>query len=57
MLCPYCRTQYTLEQPCFCQPPLPAQEAKPDNAPGMQKVSEPPVISWNRAAASALTES
>jgi hypothetical protein len=57
MLCPYCRTQYTLEQPCFCQPSLATQEAKPENAPGTQEISEPPAVSWDRAAVTALTQS
>lgn len=49
MLCPYCRTRYTMEQPCFCQPPLATPEAEPDNAPGTQKVSEEQAVSWNRS--------
>ena len=30
MLCPYCRIEYTDEQPCFCQPPATAQKAEPN---------------------------
>ena len=47
MLCPYCRTRYTLEQPCFCQPPLTTRVAEPGKAPRPQKVSEEPTLSWN----------
>jgi hypothetical protein len=57
MLCPYCRTQYTLEQPCFCQPSLATQEARPDNAPAAQRICEPPAVSCDRAKTGALIES
>jgi hypothetical protein len=30
MLCPYCRIEYTAEQPCFCQPPATTQKAEPE---------------------------
>jgi hypothetical protein len=29
LMCPYCRVDYTLEAPCFCQAPLPADTAQP----------------------------
>ena len=37
MQCPYCRTQYTMEQPCFCQSLVTTKKTEPDNAPGTQK--------------------
>lgn len=29
MLCPYCRIEYTAEEPCFCQSPATTQQTKP----------------------------
>jgi len=47
MLCPYCHTEYTMESPCFCQPPIATKDAESDNAPDSQKVSEDQAIGWN----------
>ena len=47
MQCPYCGAQYSLEKPCFCQPPVeskPAVEARPVPGPwgeAAQDWSEP----------------
>ncbi len=29
MQCPYCGAHYSLEKPCFCQPPVEAKAATP----------------------------
>jgi hypothetical protein len=47
MHCPYCGAQYSLEKPCFCQPPVqakPAEDARSVQGPwgeAEQRWSEP----------------
>ncbi len=47
MQCPYCGADYSLEKPCFCQPPVeakPAEETKAVRGPwgeAAQDWSEP----------------
>lgn len=33
MLCPYCQLEYSVDEPCFCQPPTTARESAPDSEP------------------------
>jgi hypothetical protein len=49
MFCPYCQTWYTVQQPCFCQPPLTPGVAEPEKVLMLsaQSVSEERVIPWN----------
>lgn len=47
MVCPFCKVEYTADQPCFCQPTLQSKPEEPRVALGVRVSSESEPIYWN----------
>jgi hypothetical protein len=47
MLCPYCQSLYTIEQPCLCQPPTNSPRVQVSTPAATQMAAQDPPIGWN----------
>ncbi len=47
MLCPYCKIEYSSEQPCFCHPAFESKHTEPEEGNEPARSAASVNVAWN----------